>query len=315
MNVFQAVMGKAPKNDKENVPSTETNSAEKSQDNSTGNKGENVDNIKPMETEDGKEKEKMTDEEKKAEITAAVENWQDSFVHEKSSYNAVKITKWFDKSRIPAWCLNQEAQGKDDKKYHYPMMQMLAEFSYHLYQLNGGEKIVTSKGHNNFTYADTSKLWSPSEIVNEFACNFIEGKDGTILVQIMLYVDYGESKSFGNVKKKMFKVLNKTKLFLYTYDGKAEYFNCTTVGFFVGLYPEAVNMEDLRENVNLDILEQFVCNKKNYEEEIEQYNAPNLLPRVQVYRKNTETHLGQRGEKMFIDAICVDVPYNLRGLY
>ena len=202
MNVIQAVLDKAPKNDKENVPSTETNSAEKSQDNSTGNKGENVDNIKPMETEDWKKEKEMT-EEKRAEITAAVENWQDKFVHEKSSYNAVKITKWFDKSKIPAWCLNQEAQGKDDKKYHYPMMQMLAEFSHHLYNLKGGEKIVTSKGHNNFTYAESINRWSPSEIENEFVCNYVEGKDGTISVQIMLYVDYGESKPFRSVKNKI----------------------------------------------------------------------------------------------------------------
>lgn len=315
MNVFQAAMGKLPKNNKETVPSTETNSAEKSQDDSTGNKGENVDNIKPMETEDGKEKEKKTDEEKRAEITAAVENWRDTFVHEKSSYNAVKISKRFDKSKIPAWCLNKELQGKDDKKYHYPMMQMIAVFSYHLSQLNGGEKIVTSKGHNNFTYAESTKLWSPSEIENEFACNFVEGKDGTISVQIMLYVDYGESKSFGRVKNKIFKHLNSEKLFFYTYDGTGEYFNCTTVGFFVGLYPEAVNLEELRESVNMDILEQFVCHKENYENKIEQYNAPNLLPRVQVYRKQTETHLGRKGKSMFIDAICIDVPYNLRALY
>ena len=62
MNVLQAVMGKSPKNNKETVPSTEMNSAKKSQDNSTGNKGENVDNIKPMETENGKEKEKEMDD-------------------------------------------------------------------------------------------------------------------------------------------------------------------------------------------------------------------------------------------------------------
>ena len=73
MNVLQVVMGKSPKKNKETVPSTDTNSAEKSQDNLTGNKGENVDNIKPMETEDGKEEKEM-DKEKRAEITATVEN-------------------------------------------------------------------------------------------------------------------------------------------------------------------------------------------------------------------------------------------------
>ena len=83
----------------------------------------------------------------------------------------------------------------------------------------------------------------------------------------------------------------------------------------MGLYREAVNLEELRESVNMDILEQFVCHKENYKNEIEQYNAPNLLPRVQVYRKQTETHLGRKGKRMLTDVICLDVPYNLRALY
>ena len=200
MNVLQVVMGKSPKKNKETVPSTDTNSAEKLQDNSTGNKGENVDNIKPMETEDEKEEKEM-DEEKRAEITAAVENWQDTFVHEKSNFNAVKISKRFDKSNIPAWCLNKEAEGKDDKKKQTPMMHMIAAFTWFISQLNGGEKIVTSKGRNNFTYAEAINKWSPSEVENEFVINYVESKDGTIAVQIMLYLDYGESKSFGNKNK------------------------------------------------------------------------------------------------------------------
>ena len=237
MNVLQVVMGKSPKKNKETVPSTDTNSAKKSQDNSTGNKGENVDNIKPMETEDGKEKEKKTDEEKKAEITATVESWRDTFAHEKSNYHPVKLSKRFNKSKIRAWSLNKEEQGKDKEDFHCSMMQMIGAFGFYLSQLNGGEKIVSSKGHNNFMYAESLNRWSPLEIENEFVCNYVEGKDGTISVQIMLYVDYGESKSFGSVKNKIFKQLNSEKLFFYTYDGTAEHFNSTTVGFFVELYP------------------------------------------------------------------------------
>ena len=298
---------------KENVTATETNSAEKLQDNSTGNKGENDDNIEPMEMENGKEKE--MDKEKKAEITATVESWQDKFAHEKSNYHAVKLSKRFQKSKILAWSLNKEEQGKEKQEFHLPMMQMVGAFGYYVSKLNGGEKIVMSKGHNNFTYAESLKLWSPLEIENEFVCNYVEGKDGTVLVQIMLYIDYGESKSFGNVKNKIFKDLTSEKLFFYSYDGTADHFNSTTVGFFVKLYPKAVNLEELRESVNMDILEHFVINKDKYESKIEQYNAPNFLPRVKTYRKQTETHLGRKGERMMTDAICLDVPYPLRALY
>lgn len=49
----------------------------------------------------------------------------------------------------------------------------------------------------------------------------------------------------------------------------------STTGLFVNLYPQAVNAEELRESVNLDILEHFVYNKDSYKSEIEQYNYQN----------------------------------------
>ena len=65
----------------------------------------------------------------------------------------------------------------------------------------------------------------------------------------------------------------------------------------------------------MDILEHIVYNKDTYKLEIEQYNVPKFLPRVQVYRKRTETHLGKRGERISTDAICIDVPFSFRGLF
>ena len=126
MNIFRGAMGKSLTTIKENATGTKTNSAEKLQDNSTGNKGEKDDNIEPMEMENGKEKEK--DEEKEAEITATVESWKDTFAHEKSNYHAVKLSKRFPKLKIPAWSLNKEEQGKDMKDFYYPMMQMIGAF-------------------------------------------------------------------------------------------------------------------------------------------------------------------------------------------
>ena len=318
MEIIQGAIAKSLSSIKENAPSIDTSTPEKLLSDLTGNKGENGkedDNTgdELMETERETEKEK--DVEKEAEITNNVKSWKDKFVHEQSNYHPVKISKRFAKAAIPAWCLNKEEQGKDKEEYHIAMMQMLGGFTYFVSQLKGGEKVVSSKEHNVFKYEESTRLWSPAEIENEFVCNYVEGIDGTISVQIMLYMDYGESNSFGVVKNKIFKQLEQEKLYFHTYDGTADHFNSTTTGFFVNLYPEAVNIEELREHVNLTILEHYVYNKDKYEWEIEQYNAPEFLPRVQVYRKKTETHLGRKGKRIMTDAICIDVPYPLRALF
>ena len=202
MNIIHGAIAKSLSSITENAPSIETSPPEKLLSNLTGNKGENgkEDNTgdEPMEME------KEKDEEKEAEIANNVESWKDKFVHEQSSYHPVKLSKRFAKAAIPAWCLNKEEQGKDKEDYHIVMMQMIGAFTYYVSQLKGGEKVVSSKEHNVFKYKESARLWSPAEIENEFVCNYVEGNDGTILVQIMLYMDYGDSKSFRNVKNKIF---------------------------------------------------------------------------------------------------------------
>ena len=51
-------------------------------------------------------------------------------------------------------------------------------------------------------------------------------------------------------------------------------------GFSINLYLGAVNINELRKYVNIDILEHFVYNKDAYKSEIEEYNVPKFLPRV-----------------------------------
>lgn len=144
----------------------------------TGNKGENVEGDNTGDVTMEKEK----DEEKETEIADTKESWKDDFVHEKSSYYAVKISQRFGNKKIPAWCLNKDEDGKDKEEHNLVMMQMIGGFTYHVSKLNGGEKVVSSKGHNVFKYEEAVKLWSPAEIENEFVCNFVESKDRTVSV-------------------------------------------------------------------------------------------------------------------------------------
>ena len=122
-------------------------------------------------------------------------------------------------------------------------------------------------------------------------------------------MDFEDSKSFRGVKRKIFTHLQQEKLYFHTFNGSANHFNCTTTGVFVNLYPGAVNVKELCKYVNINILEHFVYNKDAYKSEIEEYNVPKHLPRVQVYRKYTETHLGKRGERMSTNTIFIDIPF------
>lgn len=177
------------------------------------------------------------DEEKEEEIEDTRENLKDIFISKESRYRAVTISKKVGKEKIPAWFLDKNEQGKYKKEHNLVPMQMISGLAHEVYKLGNVEKVIVSKGRNVFKIKEAVNLCLPAEITDEFVCDFVRLNNGIVSIKILLYMEFGKSKSFRNVKKKIFTHLQRDKMFFHLFEGSVKHFNFVKTGFLVTFTP------------------------------------------------------------------------------
>jgi hypothetical protein len=118
-------------------------------------------------------------------------------------------------------------------------------------------KIMSSKKQTVLDSKACIDSWSINEVKTFFAYSIAKNRNRN--VQVILYIEYGQTATLWKVKNKVFDKLKAEELWISNHNGPTEIVETTQIGFFAGVRPELYR-EGWEDNINRQIKEYFKSN-------------------------------------------------------
>jgi hypothetical protein len=183
--------------------------------------------------------------------------------------------------------LNEGNNNNDDKMKHHPIMSKIAKFMIAVEKKCNTVKIMSSKKQMVLDSKACIAIWSINELKTFFAYSIAKNRNRN--VQVILYIDYGQTAKLWTMKNKVFDTLKAEGLWISNHNGPTEIVETTQIGFFAGAHPELYK-KGLEDNINQQIKEYYDNNSS--EMILRAHNIPELedflgpLPDIQIIPLN-----------------------------